>query len=759
MGHLSFRIKLLLALMTVVAGVTAVALWVTERQVAAAHGRLFREHVSAQLKYLPREQEARLGVAREQSRAFADLDAVRAAVEEHDGARLFRLARQQLEPMLDDAFADLAAQLEAERLHSQRLALKRRVAEQLAQLADTVDGKPRPQLERAPRRAPFLAQPNVRPPSYTSALADLDFSGLLSHARDDLSGRVGNQLRDIAERVENLPLAPPVAKAAVPAPQMARMAKRNGGPRRAPARKRSPLLADFMVFIGEQGEVLEVSRGFFQGLRARFRKQLETRISEIVELERQQVGYFALKIPHRTMLAEVVFTPVYGLDDGRKVGTFILGFPFADLAEQTIQKVGQMHNGIWLDGKVHSKTIPASALDPVAGWVRQQVDKASSTLDTSAKGVNDAEGQPLLVDVDNVPHRVFFAPLNAGSDMPVAYKIGLYSWAGNLQTQSELRDQILLTAGLLGLGTLAIGWVIALGMTKPIRRLYKATERLIRGDYEVRVPARSNDEIGKLSASFNKMAEGLSLKDRYRSALNKVADEEVADELMAGKAALGGKTRRMTVLFCDIRRYTEITAGMPPEEIVALLNEHMTALTRVVHEHGGVVDKFVGDMIMAVFGARKTDPEASARAVACGRHMIAERRVLNLLTGRDINIGVGIATGEMLAGFMGSEDRLNFTVIGQGANLASRLTAMAGPMELLVDEATAESAREGRDAEPLPPVEIKGFSELQAVYKLAVNDVKFEPEKSTADTALDSIRIEPATGSNPKRVLTRPDAS
>ena len=198
---------------------------------------------------------------------------------------------------------------------------------------------------------------------------------------------------------------------------------------------------------------------------------------------------------------------------------------------------------------------------------------------------------------------------------------------------------------------------------------------------------------------------------------------------MAGNVALGGKVRRMTVLFCDIRGYTEITAGMAPEEVVALLNEHMTALTRVVHEHGGVVDKFVGDMIMAVFGARKSDPEAPARAVACGRHMIAERRVLNLLSGRDINVGVGIATGEMLAGFMGSEDRLNFTVIGQGANLASRLCAMAGPMELLGDEATCESAQEGRESEPLPPAEIKGFSDLQPVYKLAVNDVKFEASK------------------------------
>jgi len=402
--------------------------------------------------------------------------------------------------------------------------------------------------------------------------------------------------------------------------------------------------------------------------------------------------------------------------------------------------------------------------------MRPQLDPANSPLDASAKDAKDAkdaEDQPLLVNVDNVPHRVFFAPLNAGSDMPVAYKIGLYSWAGTLQTQGDLRDQILLTAGLLGLGTLAIGWLIALGMTKPIRRLYKATERLIKGDYQVRVPALSNDEIGKLSATFNEMAERLSLKEQYKSALNKVADEEVADELMSGKAALGGKTRRMTVLFCDIRRYTEITAGMPPEATVALLNEHMTALTRVVHEHGGVVDKFVGDMIMAVFGARKTDPEAPTRAIACGRHMIAERRVLNLLTGRDINVGVGIATGEMLAGFMGSEDRLNFTVIGQGANLASRLTAMAGPMELLVDEPTCEAAREGREAEPLPPVEIKGFQDLQAVYKLAVNDVKFETEKTapgnagenTVQREINGTKSNPAPAQNPRRELAKREST
>ena len=166
---------------------------------------------------------------------------------------------------------------------------------------------------------------------------------------------------------------------------------------------------------------------------------------------------------------------------------------------------------------------------------------------------------------------------------------------------------------------------------------------------------------------------------------------------------------------------------------MTLLNEHMTALTRVVHEQGGLVDKFVGDMIMAVFGAGERDPAAPAKAVACARAMISERKVLNMMTGRNIRVGVGVATGKMLAGFMGSEERLNFTVIGQGANLASRLCTVAGPMDILVDEATCEAAREGRTAEPLPPMEIKGFSELQAVYRLRpISTAQVEPETTVS---------------------------
>ena len=167
-----------------------------------------------------------------------------------------------------------------------------------------------------------------------------------------------------------------------------------------------------------------------------------------------------------------------------------------------------------------------------------------------------------------------------------------------------------------------------------------------------------------------------------------------------------------------------------------MLNEHMTAMTRVVHENGGVVDKFVGDMVMAIFGATETDPTAAERAVACARSMLSERKILNMLSGQEINVGVGVATGKMLAGFMGSEDRLNFTVIGKGANLASRLCTVAGPMDILVDEATCEAAREGGSAEPLPPMEIKGFYDLQAVYRICSEYVPHIGPENVSNPAL-----------------------
>ena len=478
-------------------------------------------------------------------------------------------------------------------------------------------------------------------------------------------------------------------------------------------RNRARVVASHIVFLDEQGEFLlpEEGAGSFVQTRTQreFRAKLDALHGGLVDLTEPASGYVAISGLNDTRrLLEVVCLPVEQAGGGRKVGTFIMGFPVSRRGEQTLDEVSELATGVWVDGALLSGAIAELDQPKVADWLR-----------VHAKNVaQDDNAEVPFIQMHGVPYRVFVAPMDSDPALPKAYKVGLHAWADALAVREEIKTQILGTGAIMGILAVGVSWLISLGLFKPVRRLYKATMRLREGDYDVRIPVRSNDEFGKLAAAFNETAEELSLKDKYRDVLNKVTDKYVADRMISGDVALGGETHGMTVLFCDMRKYTEITQHMSPEESVLMLNEHMTAMTRVVHEHDGLVDKFVGDMIMAVFGATGSDPTAPERAVACARAMIAERKVLNMMSGREINVGVGVATGEMLAGFMGSEDRLNFTVIGQGANLASRLCTVAGPMDILVDEATCEAAREGRSAEPLPPMEIKGFSDLQAVYRL-----------------------------------------
>ncbi len=181
---------------------------------------------------------------------------------------------------------------------------------------------------------------------------------------------------------------------------------------------------------------------------------------------------------------------------------------------------------------------------------------------------------------------------------------------------------------------------------------------------------------------------------------------------------LGGELREATVLFCDIRGFTTLTEGMDPAEVIELLNEHMTALTAVVHARHGVVDKFVGDALIALFGVPRSAGDDARNAVVAARQMIAERRRLNAEGHRRIEIGIGIASGTVVAGCMGSADRLNYTVLGERVNLASRLSGRAAGMEVLIDDQTRRRLAHGVVVEALPPLQLKGFSAPVAAYRL-----------------------------------------
>ena len=166
---------------------------------------------------------------------------------------------------------------------------------------------------------------------------------------------------------------------------------------------------------------------------------------------------------------------------------------------------------------------------------------------------------------------------------------------------------------------LLLGAVLSKQLTAPIRTLVGATERVGRGDYDFRVEVPHRDELGTLAAAFNEMIEGLLLKQRYRSLLDLVVSPDVAAELLKGDLRLGGETRQVTTMFADVRGFTTLTEHLPPEQVIGMLNEWLEVAATVIAEEGGIVDKYVGDGVMAVLGAPHGRPGPCAAGGAGGR--------------------------------------------------------------------------------------------------------------------------------------------
>ena len=270
----------------------------------------------------------------------------------------------------------------------------------------------------------------------------------------------------------------------------------------------------------------------------------------------------------------------------------------------------------------------------------------------------------------------------------------------------------------LGVGV-ASAAILGRNLSRPVAALSAAAERIETGDFAVRVESGGRDELSRLGARFNAMAEGLAQRERYRRVLDAVADPEVASELVAGRLDLAGSEQEVGMLFCDIRGFTALTEGKEPRTVISMLNDHMTLLTDVAYAHGGTVDKFVGDLILVTFGAPRTRADDALRMVRCALAMVAVRERANEGAAESIRIGVGCAYGRVVAGCMGSARRLDYTVLGERVNLASRLCSKAPAMRVWVDAGTRAAVGAGARFEPLPPIEAKGFSRPVEAYELS----------------------------------------
>lgn len=289
----------------------------------------------------------------------------------------------------------------------------------------------------------------------------------------------------------------------------------------------------------------------------------------------------------------------------------------------------------------------------------------------------------------------------------------------------RIRRALLLGGGGALLLSTLVGVALARGLTRPVKALVAATGRVAEGDYETHVMVRSRDEIGTLANAFNEMTRGLLLRERYRAVLNKVVSHDVAAELLKGDVELGGENRLVTVLFADIRGFTALTEGMEPQEVIGLLNECMEHLSQAIDAEGGVVDKYIGDEVMAVFGAPVTQDDHARRAVRAALRMREGMVTFNALRAArgdpPLAIGVGINSGVAVAGNMGSANRLNYTVVGDVVNMASRLAGQATGGQILISGATRSLVGPDLAAPALGGRALRGFStevEVFAVERL-----------------------------------------
>ena len=284
-------------------------------------------------------------------------------------------------------------------------------------------------------------------------------------------------------------------------------------------------------------------------------------------------------------------------------------------------------------------------------------------------------------------------------------------------------------AAILGL---TVSIMISDGITRPVRRLLEGTRAVQAGQLNGSIDITTRDEIGQLTAAFNRMVEQLRRNERIRETFGKYIDPQIVEWLIDRPALSGfeGNRRVMTLLFCDMKGFTSLSEGVTPQGLVKLMNHYLSTMSAPIRKHKGIIDKYIGDSIMAYWGPPFTEDADQAR-LAClaaidmlGRVALMRAELPELLGVRFIpnecDIRIGIATGEVLVGSIGSELMMSYTVMGDTVNLASRLE-MANKIygsHSLVSEATIAAAGTAIEAREIDQLVVVGQTVAQKVFEI-----------------------------------------
>jgi class 3 adenylate cyclase len=283
-------------------------------------------------------------------------------------------------------------------------------------------------------------------------------------------------------------------------------------------------------------------------------------------------------------------------------------------------------------------------------------------------------------------------------------------------------------AAILGL---VFAMLVSAGMTRPVRRLLEGARAVEAGNLDGTFVPTSQDEIGHLTTAFNQMVEQLRLKERLRETFGKYVDPRVVEGLIEGPAlAAEGQRRVMTVLFCDVKGFTSTSESMTPQGLVKVMNRYFSTMSAPIRGHQGIIDKYIGDAIMAYWGPPFAEATEQARlASLAALEMLSlvpqlQAELPELLGVRALpnafDLRIGIATGEVLVGSIGSALMMSYTVMGDTVNLASRLEGANKEYggRILVSAATITGASSAIEAREIDRLVTLGQTQPQAVYEI-----------------------------------------
>jgi adenylate cyclase len=395
--------------------------------------------------------------------------------------------------------------------------------------------------------------------------------------------------------------------------------------------------------------------------------------SPLAEARETQAAASAVAMVDRTLF-QLVAVPVFGPD---VIGFLVLGQAIDDAFAARLKANTGSDISFLTGTRVLASSWPAQIRDRLlpVGRVRP------------AHVHGNAAQEPFLLTLDGERVLSLIVPLDDRPLQPL-YALVQGSYDAALAPLHTLQWRIGAVGAAALLSTLLAGIVLAGGITEPVKSLVAGMREVLAGNLRYRARIEREDEIGFLARAFNEMVGGLEERERISDTFGRFVSRDVAAAVLGGRVPLAGERREVSILFQDIRGFTALSGKLDPATLLGLLNEFFTEVVAAVEAEGGVVKQFTGDGVMALFGAPQAYPDHPERAVRAALGMVKRleglNRRLRLQHRPALAIGVGIHTGEVVAGLIGPDERVEYGVVGEAVNLASRIESLTKELQTVV---------------------------------------------------------------------------